>query len=127
MGRGGRRGLVPRPQVPRPQVSRPQELEAQVAVVAALGELAATVAGPAQAVQPLPGPESLQGALSKFIRTLRDTLDHGDVTSLRQSGCHPPGPGRGHPGGHLGRRESRGQSLAGAGDGAQSELGPADL
>ncbi|KAM6993496.1 uncharacterized protein RBU47_014806 [Passerculus sandwichensis] len=64
----------------------PRELlEALVAVVATLGELAATVAGPYGDVLLHVSPRSLQKALGTFISHLQDTLDHQGVTSLGQA------------------------------------------
>ncbi|XP_064594000.1 uncharacterized protein LOC135460952 [Zonotrichia leucophrys gambelii] len=64
----------------------PRELlEALVAVVATLGELAATVAGPYGDVLLAVSPRSLQAALGTFIGHLQDTLDHQGVTSLGQA------------------------------------------
>ncbi|XP_064261992.1 uncharacterized protein LOC135291661 [Passer domesticus] len=69
-----------------PAVMEPRELlEALVAVVARLGELAATVAGPYGDVLLAVPPESLQKALGTFIGHLRDTLDHPGVTSLGEA------------------------------------------
>ncbi|XP_066063117.1 uncharacterized protein [Chamaea fasciata] len=56
-----------------------------VDVVATLGVLAATTATPRRDVSP----ESLQAALRKFSQELRDTLGHGDVTSLSEHGVTP--------------------------------------
>ncbi|TRZ05988.1 hypothetical protein HGM15179_021118, partial [Zosterops borbonicus] len=63
-----------------------QGLEAQVAVVATLGELVATVTAPRRDVQPLLYPESLHTALWKFTWTLQDTLCQHSVTFLRHHG-----------------------------------------
>nr|XP_054507001.1 uncharacterized protein LOC129132031 [Agelaius phoeniceus] len=64
----------------------PRELlEALVAVVATLGEVAAAVAGPYGDVMLAMSPESLQAALGTFIGHLRDTLGHQGVTSLGQA------------------------------------------
>ncbi|XP_058678627.1 uncharacterized protein LOC131570280 [Ammospiza caudacuta] len=64
----------------------PRELlEALVAVVATLGELAVTVAGPYGDVLLAVSPRSLQVALGTFISHLQDTLDHQGVTSLGQA------------------------------------------
>ncbi|XP_053823870.1 uncharacterized protein LOC128801769 [Vidua chalybeata] len=57
-------------------------LEALVAVVATLGELVATVAGPYGDVLLAVSPKSLHTALGTFISHLRDTLEHHGVTSL---------------------------------------------
>ncbi|XP_066194167.1 uncharacterized protein [Sylvia atricapilla] len=64
----------------------PRELlEALVAVVATLGQLAATVAGPDGDVLLSTSPGSLHTALGTFISHLRDTLSHHGVTSLGQA------------------------------------------
>ncbi|RLV63695.1 hypothetical protein DV515_00018007 [Chloebia gouldiae] len=64
----------------------PRELlEALVAVVATLGEVAATVAGPYGDVLLAVSPWSLHTALGTFLGHLRDTLDHHGVTSLGQT------------------------------------------
>ncbi|TRZ08144.1 hypothetical protein HGM15179_018961, partial [Zosterops borbonicus] len=60
-------------------------------MVATLGELVATVTAPRRDMWPLLYPESLHTDLRKFISTLWDTLDHGDVTSLGQRGVTPLG------------------------------------
>ncbi|XP_063037738.1 uncharacterized protein LOC134432763 [Melospiza melodia melodia] len=62
----------------------PRELlEALVDVVATLGELAATVAGPYRDVLLSVHPEALYTALETFIDHLRDTLDQGGSTLKR--------------------------------------------
>ncbi|XP_066196267.1 uncharacterized protein [Sylvia atricapilla] len=61
-------------------------LEALVAPVATLGELAATVTAPRRRVWPLLYPESLHKKLRDFTWTLRDTLDHPSVNVLDQHG-----------------------------------------
>ncbi|KAL9822850.1 uncharacterized protein GJ701_016144 [Geothlypis trichas] len=64
----------------------PQELlKALVAVVATLGEVVATVAGPYGDVLLAMSPESLQTALGTFISHLSDTLRHPSVTSLGET------------------------------------------
>ncbi|XP_066064122.1 uncharacterized protein [Chamaea fasciata] len=95
------------------------DLEALVAVVAIPGELAATVTASHEDAWPLLYPESLHADLWGLACTLRDTLDNVAVTFLR----HP----RGHPEAHPGRCDNRAQSLAGAGEHAPRELGPAVL
>ncbi|TRZ05098.1 hypothetical protein HGM15179_021601 [Zosterops borbonicus] len=60
-------------------------LEAQVAVVATLGELMATVTAPRSNVWPLLYQKSLHEDLRRLSLTLRDTLEHG-VPSLSQCG-----------------------------------------
>ncbi|XP_063280972.1 uncharacterized protein LOC134565368 [Prinia subflava] len=58
-------------------------LEAVVAVVATLGELAATLSPPSRSVWPLLYPQYLHDKLRKFTWHLRDTLEHhGNVASL---------------------------------------------
>ncbi|XP_066063123.1 uncharacterized protein [Chamaea fasciata] len=66
-------------------------LELLVAPVATLGKLAATVTAPRRRVWPLLYPESLHADLRRFTWRLRDTLDHGNVTSLHQCGVTPLG------------------------------------
>nr|XP_041568596.1 uncharacterized protein LOC115493085 [Taeniopygia guttata] len=80
------------PQCPRgvpgvsPAAMEPRELlEALVAVVAVLGEVAATVAGPYGDVLLAVSPRSLHTALGTFINHLRDTLGHQAVPSLGQA------------------------------------------
>ncbi|XP_039572482.1 uncharacterized protein LOC120505736 [Passer montanus] len=68
-----------------PPLSPPQLLELLVDVVATLGELAATVAGPYGDVLLGVSPRSLQKALGTFIGHLRDTLGHPGVTSLGEA------------------------------------------
>ncbi|XP_066064123.1 uncharacterized protein [Chamaea fasciata] len=68
------------------QVSPPQALEALVAVVATLGELAATVTAPRRRAWPLLYPESLHKNLREFTWTLRDNLDHHSANLLGQRG-----------------------------------------
>ncbi|KAM4879869.1 uncharacterized protein FYW23_014611 [Sylvia borin] len=75
-----------------PAAMEPRELlEALVVPVAIVGKLVATVTKPRRRVWPLLYPESLHADLRRFIWRLRDTLDHGDVTSLRQRGVTPLG------------------------------------
>ncbi|TRZ05437.1 hypothetical protein HGM15179_021670, partial [Zosterops borbonicus] len=57
-------------------------LEAQVAVVATLGELVASVTTPHRDMQPFVSSEYLHAALRKFTWTLQDTLRLHGVTSL---------------------------------------------
>ncbi|XP_063037749.1 uncharacterized protein LOC134432769 [Melospiza melodia melodia] len=65
----------------------PQEvLEALVAVVATLGEVAAAVTGSHRDEQQCMSPEFLHTALRNFTWSLRETLDHSDVTSLGHPG-----------------------------------------
>ncbi|XP_066064118.1 uncharacterized protein [Chamaea fasciata] len=64
----------------------PEVLDALVSVVAVLGELAATMAGPDGDMLLALYPGSLHEELRTFSRRLRDTLDHGNVTSLGQRG-----------------------------------------
>ncbi|XP_066063096.1 uncharacterized protein [Chamaea fasciata] len=66
-------------------------LELLVAPVATLGKLAATVTAPRRRVRPLLYPESLHADLRRFTWRLRDTLDHGNVTSLHRCGVTPLG------------------------------------
>ncbi|XP_018780955.2 uncharacterized protein LOC108963780 isoform X1 [Serinus canaria] len=64
----------------------PRELlEALVDVVATLGELAATIAGPDRDVRLGMFPGSLHKALDPFISDLQDTLGHHGHTSLGQA------------------------------------------
>ncbi|KAL9822855.1 uncharacterized protein GJ701_016149 [Geothlypis trichas] len=65
----------------------PQEvLEALVAVVATLGEVVATVTGSHRDEQQRVSPKFLHTALRHFTWSLRETLDHSDVTSLGHPG-----------------------------------------
>ncbi|XP_074386102.1 uncharacterized protein LOC141725854 [Zonotrichia albicollis] len=57
-------------------------LEALVAVVATLGKVVAAVTGPQRDMQQRVSPEFLHTALRHFTWSLRETLDHSDVTSL---------------------------------------------
>ncbi|RMC17005.1 hypothetical protein DUI87_06262 [Hirundo rustica rustica] len=75
----------------RTSLAGQEVLEWPVAAVATLGELAAAVTAPCRSTWPLLYPESLHQDLREFIWTLRDTLDHGDVTSLGQRGVTPLG------------------------------------
>ncbi|KAM4879931.1 uncharacterized protein FYW23_014580 isoform 1-T2 [Sylvia borin] len=61
-----------------------KDLEALVAMVAILGELAATVTMPHKDVWPLLYPESLHRDLSRLTWFLRNTLDNDAVISVRQ-------------------------------------------
>ncbi|XP_066196563.1 uncharacterized protein [Sylvia atricapilla] len=61
-----------------------EDLEALVAMVAILGELAATVTTPHKDVWPLLYPESLHRDLSGLTWTLQSTLDHVAVIFVRQ-------------------------------------------
>ncbi|XP_059727596.1 uncharacterized protein LOC132340550 [Haemorhous mexicanus] len=63
-----------------------QLLEALVTVVATLGEVAATVTGSHRGVRRRVSPKFLPAALRRFTQSLRETLDHGDVTSLGHRG-----------------------------------------
>ncbi|TRZ08071.1 hypothetical protein HGM15179_019036 [Zosterops borbonicus] len=70
---------------PPPLLFPPQLLEALVAVVATLGQLAATVAGPYGDMLLSKSPRSLHMALWTFIDHLRHTLNHPRVTPLGQA------------------------------------------
>ncbi|XP_066196252.1 uncharacterized protein [Sylvia atricapilla] len=61
-----------------------KDLEALVAMVAILGELAATVTAPHKDVWPLLYPKSLHRDLSRLIWFLQNTLDNDAVISVRQ-------------------------------------------
>ncbi|XP_077047290.1 uncharacterized protein LOC143695939 [Agelaius phoeniceus] len=61
-------------------------LKALVAVVATLGKVAAAVTGSHRDVRRRVSPKFLHAALRRFTQSLRETLDHGDVTSLGHRG-----------------------------------------
>ncbi|KAL9822871.1 uncharacterized protein GJ701_016106 [Geothlypis trichas] len=111
-------------------VSPPQLLEALVAVVAALGDVAATVTGPHRGVRQLCAPK---GA-ARGPEELHLEPPEGPGTPPWHLHGRPwcplpwPGPGhpRGHPWHHLGRCESRGQSLAGVGGRARGQMETAE-
>ncbi|KAL9822880.1 uncharacterized protein GJ701_016111 [Geothlypis trichas] len=63
------------------EVSPPQLLEALVAVVAALGDVAATVTGPHRGVRRCVPPKELHAALRIFTWSLRRALEHPRDTS----------------------------------------------
>ncbi|XP_030826209.1 uncharacterized protein LOC115916636 [Camarhynchus parvulus] len=68
------------------EVSPAQLLERQVAVVATLGTVVAAVTGQHRDVRRRVSPKFLHAALGRFTQSLRETLDHGDVTSLGHRG-----------------------------------------
>ncbi|XP_064255558.1 uncharacterized protein LOC135286359 isoform X2 [Passer domesticus] len=74
------------------RVPPPQLLERQVAVVATLGEVVATVTGSHRDVRRRGSPVFLHAALGRFTQSLCETLEHGDVTSLGY--CGVPSLGR---------------------------------
>ncbi|XP_074386093.1 uncharacterized protein LOC141725848 [Zonotrichia albicollis] len=61
-------------------------LKALVSVVATLGKVAATVTGSHRDVRQRVSPKFLPAALRRFTQSLRETLDHGDVTSMGHRG-----------------------------------------
>ncbi|TRZ09523.1 hypothetical protein HGM15179_017591 [Zosterops borbonicus] len=71
------------------KLPHPEVLKTLMSVVAILGEMVATMAGPDgdKLLALYPGP--LHEELRTFSRHHRDTLDHGNVTSLGQQGVTP--------------------------------------
>ncbi|XP_037982214.1 uncharacterized protein LOC119696544 [Motacilla alba alba] len=61
-------------------------LKRLVAVVATLGTVVAAVTGQHRDVRRRLSPNFLHAALGRFTQSLRETLDHGDVTSLGHRG-----------------------------------------
>ncbi|RMC16818.1 hypothetical protein DUI87_06071 [Hirundo rustica rustica] len=88
----GSQGMIPNdlksciPNNPKidPKLTLDPVLEALVALVATLGELVATVAGPDEDVLRVVSPRSLRAALRKFTWHLHCTLNLRGVTSLGQ-------------------------------------------